>query len=131
MNEVEKGRQKSKVAEDFQIPASTLSTILSNRAETEAAARLGPNRKRARTCKNDEFDKRTFHWLIQARAANKPVTGPILQQQARQEALTMGINNFEASNGWLHKFKGRWNLTTLKMTGEEPAVYSRGHGIVQ
>lgn len=123
LNAADQGEKKCDIANRFGIPASTLSTIISNRVQIENnTALVGTNRKRVKVCKNEDLDKKLFDWLMEARASNINVSGPILQEKARQEALRMGVENFQASNGWLSKFKSRWNLTTLKVCGEEAGV---------
>ncbi|KAF6778638.1 hypothetical protein AHF37_01893 [Paragonimus kellicotti] len=115
---VENGQKKSDIAREFQIPVSTLSTILSNRGKITAAVHLSPNRKRNRSCPNAELNRRVFDWLVQAQLAGLPLSGPILQRRASQEAEFMNIKGFRASNGWLHKFKKRWNLYRFKVQSQ-------------
>lgn len=119
---IDEGRQKKDVAVTFGIPPSTLTSILKNRGKTEETVYRGCTNKKTRAVKYEDLDKGIFDWLMEGRARNIPISGPILQQKAREIALKMGINNFQASNGWLQKFKNRWNLATLKMCGEEAGV---------
>lgn len=55
--------------------------------------------------KYEDLDQCIFNWLTEGRARNIPISGPILQQKATEIAMKMGIHNFQASNGWLQKFK--------------------------
>ncbi|XP_046391623.1 tigger transposable element-derived protein 6-like [Ischnura elegans] len=108
LESVDTGEKETAIAERFNIPASTLST--------------GPERKRSRSCKNDELDRKVFEWFTEVRSANIPLSGSILQDRAKTIALKLGIDDFHSSNGWLSRFKRRWNLTTLRVCGEEAAV---------
>jgi predicted DNA-binding protein YlxM (UPF0122 family) len=61
-----------------------------------------------REIKND-YGKRigdeTYEWFLVQRAKNLPISGPILQEKARQIATKLGEKIvFTASNGWLEKF---------------------------
>jgi hypothetical protein len=38
--------------------------------------------------KRDELDKCIFDWLMEARVRNIPISGPILQQKAREMELS-------------------------------------------
>ncbi|XP_046395439.1 tigger transposable element-derived protein 6-like [Ischnura elegans] len=123
LESVDTGEKKTAIAERFNIPASTLSTIIANRHKMgNGIEKFGPERKRSRSCKNDELDRKVFEWFTEVRSANIPLSGSILQDRAKTIALKLGIDDFHASNGWLSRFKRRWNLTTLRVCGEEAAV---------
>ena len=61
-----------------------------------------------RKIKNDygkRIDDETYEWFVAQRAKNLPISGPILQEKARQIATKLGEKIvFTASNGWLEKF---------------------------
>jgi hypothetical protein len=71
---------------------------------------------------NEDLDQAVFDWLSRSWSKLILISGPILPEQAKIEALKLGINNFVESNGWLHRFKKRWNVSSLKICGEEVAV---------
>ena len=47
-----------------------------------------------------------------------PVSGAMLQEEARAIAERMEITEFKASNGWLQSFKARHNIKQLVISGE-------------
>ena len=52
-----------------------------------------------------------------------PVTGPMLQEEALLIAKDLGISDdFNASNGWLQRFKERHNIKQLVVSGESEDV---------
>ncbi|KAL4153277.1 hypothetical protein QTP88_001110 [Uroleucon formosanum] len=57
-------------------------------------------------------------WFTQCRQNNIPVSGPILKEKSKLFATNLGITNFQASEGWLEKFKKRHDLTFKKVCGE-------------
>jgi hypothetical protein len=63
-----------------------------------------------------------YEWFTEVRSANISLSGPILQDRAKAIALKLGIDNFHASNGWQSTLRGQWNLTPLRVCGEEAAV---------
>ncbi|KAK9873522.1 hypothetical protein WA026_022934 [Henosepilachna vigintioctopunctata] len=48
-----------------------------------------------------------------------PVSGEIIKQKALNLKSAMNIANFNASDGWLQRFKTRFGIRFLKITGEK------------
>lgn len=46
-------------------------------------------------------------WFAQIRSLNLPLNGDLLRTKALKFATDLGVVNFEASNGWIDKFKKR------------------------
>ncbi|XP_025205099.1 tigger transposable element-derived protein 6-like [Melanaphis sacchari] len=61
-------------------------------------------------------------WFCRARSYNLPVSGPLLQEKAREVANEVGLENFKASNGWLQKFRERHNISFKNICGEGNSV---------
>jgi len=61
-------------------------------------------------------------WFSKTREKNLPVSGPTLQEKAKQLAEVHGLNDFKASNGWLEKFRKRDNISFKSICGEASAV---------
>uniref|UniRef100_A0A915EHX6 HTH CENPB-type domain-containing protein n=1 Tax=Ditylenchus dipsaci TaxID=166011 RepID=A0A915EHX6_9BILA len=61
-------------------------------------------------------------WLKQTRAQNVPVGGDILMEKAQTLASKLNIIGFEASRGWLEKFKHRHGIRFKMEQGEAGAV---------
>ena len=51
-----------------------------------------------------------------------PVNGPLLREKAEKLAKTMNMPNFEATNGWLQRWKERNNLSYKKLHGEQASA---------
>ncbi|UYV77978.1 hypothetical protein LAZ67_15003088 [Cordylochernes scorpioides] len=66
--------------------------------------------KRDRGGEFPEIEEALFRWIRQANAMKLAINGNILKEKAILLALKMGQDNFEASNGWLEKFKARRNI---------------------
>ncbi|CAF2142131.1 unnamed protein product [Rotaria magnacalcarata] len=57
------------------------------------------------------------------RGINIPISGPVLQQYARDIAQQLDeCTNFRASNGWLDRFRTRYNIQFRPICGEARAV---------
>lgn len=120
-----KTASKGILAKKYGIPNSTLSTILKNRTKIENGFykfKENSTRKRTVTAKNEELELKLFDFFSQLRAANLPITGPLLVEKAKTIANTLEITDFKGSNGWLRGFKNRFNITCLAVCGEAQKV---------
>ncbi|KAH6922941.1 hypothetical protein HPB50_020280 [Hyalomma asiaticum] len=111
---------KTAIAKRHGIPKCTLSRILKDREKLEKAYNSGaftPGRKRMRLADHEDLEKALFLWFKRARSSNLPVTGPILEEKARDIALQMGIEDFKFSDGWLSRFKKRHGLVFRTIAG--------------
>lgn len=128
LSDVDDGiKKKSEIAAKYGIPRSTLSTILKNRYKIEAACvsnKFEPNRKRMRLAKNEEVEIALMKWISEIRSKNRPLTGDILQEKALFFADAFGVEDFQASSGWLQRFKDRHGIVCKKICGEENSVNS-------
>ncbi|UYV67750.1 TIPRL [Cordylochernes scorpioides] len=78
--------------------------------------------KRDRDGEFPEIEEALFRWIRQANAMKFAINGNILKEKAILLALKMGQDNFEASNGWLEKFKARRNIAFKRLHGEAGSV---------
>ena len=51
-----------------------------------------------------------------------PVTGPLMKTKAEEIASTLGIADWQCSNGWLTRFKKRNNILVKTVCGERKSV---------
>ncbi|KAH6934137.1 hypothetical protein HPB50_020675 [Hyalomma asiaticum] len=116
---------KTEIAKKFNIPKSTLSRILKNKGKIEEAVKLGnfaTDRMRMRTTAYKEIEDVLFLWFKRARSANFPISGPILEEKAKEIATRMGIEDFQVSDGWLSRFKKRHGLVLKTVSGERFSI---------
>ncbi|UYV84826.1 TIGD6 [Cordylochernes scorpioides] len=87
-----------------------------------------PKEEKSSTLKRDrdgefpEIEEALFRWIRQANAMKLAINGNILKEKAILLALKMGQDIFEASNGWLEKFKARRNIAFKRLHGEAGSV---------
>ena len=53
------------------------------------------------------------------RAKNAVLSGPLVLEKAAQFAVSLGVDNFSASSGWLERFKHQHNITFARIHGEK------------
>lgn len=110
LKEVEKGKRKKKdIAKEFGIPASTLSTICKSRDRLQELVEVvDSNRKRMKKAKHPDVEEETMKWLLAAENANIQVSGVLIREKAQWFAQMLGHKEFQASCGWLEKFRSRY-----------------------
>ena len=125
LNEVEKGQSpKKEIAKKFDIPQSTLSTILKNQGtlrEAYEGSESSPARKKFRSAAHPEVKDALCEWFKSQRSQNVLLSGPILLEKANDLAQKLGIE-FSASNSWIDRFKQRKGIVSRSICGESAVV---------
>lgn len=119
------GKTKTAIAQQFGVPANTLSTWIKNKSniiQKYESSEFGPATKRMRAAEYPDLEKAVDIWFKQARAANVPINGPLIQARAQDLASQMGHSSFKASSGWLHRFKQRHGYQWRSIIGESKSV---------
>lgn len=122
LQKVDSGKKKNEVAKEFGIAPSTLSTILKDRKKIQNVVKdgtLGPQRKKIRSALHDDIDKVTYSWLQDMRAQGIPLNGPTIREKALEFAKLLEIQTFQASAGWLNRFKERYGVSCRLLSGKE------------
>lgn len=122
--EVEKGRKKKDIADEYGIACSSLSTILKGKDAILAALDNGARaqNKTVAAAAFPDVDKAVFAWFCEQRANRVPLSGKILQQKALDFACILGHDQFRASVGWLGRFKARHDIVAKAISGEAASV---------
>ena len=105
------GKTRSYLSEFFNIPLSTLGTIIREqdkiRNEYESH---NPNRLCAKSSPYQPLESALLKWMDAALEKNIPINCRLVQEKALELAELMNFKGFTASNGWLSRFKKRENL---------------------
>ncbi|GFS96812.1 tigger transposable element-derived protein 4 [Trichonephila clavipes] len=114
------GERKVDVAKAFEIPLSSLSTILKNK---EKILSTSSSRVRKRVSKGNfpRLEQCLVSWMRQCRGQNIPMDGSLLKEKAKAFAKELRIE-FSASEGWLTNFKQRNGVVLKRMCGESSSV---------
>ena len=79
-----KDKSKQKIAKEFDIPVSTLSTISKEKVEILTRFRIGYcTRKRKREAELPSVEQATVKWLKQCRDGDARIYGPMLQENQK------------------------------------------------
>ncbi|XP_065222127.1 tigger transposable element-derived protein 6-like [Planococcus citri] len=109
------GTKQCDLAKSLGIASSSLRTIIEKRKEIEeAATKSGLKRRKIRAGKYDKLETVLMQWYKQARDKNYHIDGPTIQAQSQIIAKELNIEDFSASNGWLHRFRLRHNISHRK-----------------
>ena len=108
LKELDKGKSNKDVANQFQIPGSTLATWKKNKQKIfDSFENSSLKRQRIKTGTYEKLNEALLTWFKSMRGNNIPINGPILLEKAHEFAKAFDYTNFTASNGWLRGWKER------------------------
>lgn len=129
LRDIDAGKKQVDISKDLGVAPSTIATILKDRAkitELHRGSQLAPSRKRLRLGNFQVVDQAVLTWFKDARLQDVPVSGPLLQEKAREFAAVLEVTGFEASAGWLYRFRQRNGITWQTASGEGKAADAEG-----
>lgn len=112
------------ITNEFKISARTVYRIKTGEESLEAL-KLKTHKKlkvikRERPSRVPNVDKAVYTWFLKERSLYNNVSDRDLQVKALEFNQELDTDQkFEASNGWLHKFKMRHGIRLLKVCGEK------------
>ena len=127
INAVEKApptKKKKEIAAEFDIPPSTLSTIMKKKDSLKEKATFGSKgKKRNRDPSRLDVDEALYVWFSAARAQSVPLSGEMLKAKAEDLASELEPTvPWSCSNGWLSRWKKHHNITFRAICGENASV---------
>lgn len=121
----EKGKSTSKLSEEYGVGAQTVRDIIKQKRKLEVFTRdcdsnAGPStRKTMKTSSYKDLDTAMLQWFNQKRAEGMPITGSVIAHKAKFFHDSLGLeDDFNASSGWLTRFKKRHGIHQLSIQGE-------------
>uniref|UniRef100_A0A1B6GWK2 HTH CENPB-type domain-containing protein n=1 Tax=Cuerna arida TaxID=1464854 RepID=A0A1B6GWK2_9HEMI len=124
---LDNGESIRTVAKDLGVGEVTVGDWRRKRAELEkwGAQSLNSNcnseRKTFKKCEYEKTSEALFLWFSEMRARGSPISGPILQAKALDFHKSFGDGDepFTASSGWLMRWKNRYGVRQLNISGEK------------
>ena len=106
--ELEKGKSNKEVAKLFGVPANTLSTWKKSKDKVfEGFQKGSATTKRLKVDTYDQVNKAVLKLFTRLRSENVPVSGVLIKEKALYFAKELNFEKFQASDGWLDKWKKR------------------------
>ena len=125
LDAIDDGMGMRHICERFALKPSTFYDIKKARekirkraSELEDAGGSKKVPRRIKSAKYADLDAAVFKWYKQQRAGGVKVRGVDLQDAALRLSRHLGIENFQASAGWLFTFRTRHCLTDRRTAGE-------------
>ncbi|KAH8039618.1 hypothetical protein HPB51_007818 [Rhipicephalus microplus] len=129
LRELDSGKNQIDLCRERGIAPSIVATIWKDREKTlklHRESQLAPTRKQLRLENFQDVDQAVLTWFKDARLQNIPVSGPMLQEKAREFADALEVTGFDASAGCLFRFRQRNGITWQVVSGEEKAADKEG-----
>lgn len=120
---LENGVSVTYLARKYDIAKSTVCGIKKNKANilsltVRCAGKI--KRKTLKSGENPRMEEKLYKWFCKQRSKNLPVTSELLKVKAKSlNAVLNETQRFSASDGWLQKFKRRFGIRFLKISGEK------------
>ena len=116
------------LADKYKISIGSVSNIVKRKAEYMDCYEQNENSTKKRNLRDEssqQLDEKVYEWFVTQRSKNIPISGPLLQERARQISLQLGgasAGTFKGSNGWLQKFRTRHGIKHRAICGESATV---------
>ena len=122
--EIERGAANKDVSKTLNVPKNTLSTWKKNRDKIVTAFKSsgGTKRQWIKEGTYGQVNLACFKWLLIQRLENIPLHGKIIQEKALEFAKELNLEKFQASDGCLHSWKARCNISFKEVSGESKSV---------
>lgn len=121
----EKGESTSKLAKEYGVGTQTVRDIIKKKRKLEeftrnCASNAGPsNRKTMKMSTYENLDSAMLKWFKEKLSEGIPINGPMCTHQAKFFHDALGLKgNFNASSGWLARFKQRHGIRDFTLREE-------------
>lgn len=125
LKKTDKGVNGKRLALEYGVSEAAISKIKKKRHEILEAVSNTFESAQKKTLHKPEYvdlEKSLYEWFLNQRQRNCAVSGPMLKSRAKVEFERLypdrGSGSFNASDGWLSKFKKRHGIRYLKICGE-------------
>ena len=105
--ELQKSKSNKEVAKSFGVLANTLSTRNKKDKAFKAFQKGSATTKRLKVDTYDQVYKAVLKWFTRLRSENVPVSGVLIKEKALYFTKELNFEKFQASDGWLDKWKKR------------------------
>ena len=113
-----------KLAEHFACAKSQIASIHKSKEsilelyESNLPSETMRSRKTSRTSEFVDVNEALHKWYLLAVSRNIYLVGPQLCEKSKEIAKHLEIPNYKTSNGWLDRWKKRYNVKRMNISGE-------------
>lgn len=129
----EKGRSVKSLKDEYGVGDQTVRDLIKNKSELLKFACSADSssgmikRKTMKKSTYDDLDRTLLEWFNNQRAQGNPINGTICAEKAKYYFETLGLEGtFDASSGWLTRFKQRHGIRELEIRGEKLSSDNQG-----
>ncbi|XP_057336672.1 jerky protein homolog-like [Microplitis mediator] len=133
---IDEGKSGKYLSRKFEVGSSTISDIKKKHNDiidfsTKLIEKDGNlSRKIMKGSQDPTLDNAVFEWFTRKRTSGQPISGSLLCEKARSINQTIdGNREFQASRGWLERFKSRHGIRVLRINGEKLSADSNASSI--
>ena len=112
--ELNPSKMRKTIADEFGVSPATVTGIMKDKEKYKRHCFRGEidlRKLRVRPPKHTAVDSALLKWFTHARSKNKPISGPIMKATAEEISRQLGISDWMCSDGWLDRFKKRYNIS--------------------
>ncbi|XP_058808383.1 jerky protein homolog-like [Phymastichus coffea] len=119
------GKSTQSLAQLYGVDPTTIRRVKSQKPEIMKRALELDDSQQNKECKRihveeNPRDMALYEWFKQQRSSGTPISGDVLKAKALELNKFVGAAaDFKASNGWLEKFKKRYQIRQLSMQGDK------------
>ena len=119
LDKIKDGSTYASIQSEYGVCRRTIEKWVKNETDLRSSnIQTDPSRKRRRDGKHVEIDKCVKEWFSAVRNQKQTVNGPELKAKAKEFAEKLN-QTFSPSEGWLHRWKKRCDVTYRKAHGEK------------
>lgn len=125
IKQFEDGKSAKTLSQDYGIGDQTVRDLVKQKdkfLKFACSSDSSSGMKKRKTMKKSSFedlDTAMLEWFNNQRAQGNPVNGPICAEKAKFYFAALGLEgSFDASSGWLTRFKNRHGIRELDIQGE-------------
>lgn len=122
LEQVNNGVPMQVIANRFGIVKSTVSKIKSSETKLRNFVEKSNSVNKRKTVRSSEYpvmEKLLYDWIVRQRLNNVAISSDVLQEKAIYYHRKYESGQFNASKGWLTRFRRRRGLWFLKVCGEK------------
>ena len=111
------------IGEQFKVSKTQVCDTLKNKESIQTAFESNvATHQKLRNSKLTSVNEALYEWFRMACAKNIYLSGPQLIAKAKEITTRLGIDGFDGSSGWLTKWKRRYNIKKIRVSGESGDV---------